>query len=379
MKTFSIISFFLLLLDYSESRAQQQLYIYGNQVWSNKIDSTLKLIYNLEFEKAEDRIKIIESHLGQHPAVLLLKAEMVFWKNRPLQKNTDPYNEYMGLLNKVIEQSDSMFPDDDNDMERNFYLMSGYCLLTEQYAEDKDLWSVLTNAKYAYKYLKIGMGNESKIPDYYFTSGLYNYYRVEYPVLHPFYKPFLWLFMDGDKNLGLEDLKKAAQSALFLKEQANIYLFHIYLRYENKPANALPYAKVLEENFPDNPRFKCLYAEALYYNHIYTGLDSLADLLANKTKKFYSIPGYLFKGLVAEHNNKLQEARKYFNFSLSQASGDEGEDDHYLAMNYAGLARVAIRENNIDEAKKYYTLAAKTEPYVPVKEEADAFLSKYDQ
>ncbi len=379
MKTFLAITLFVLCLDFSGSRAQAPLYVYGNPVWTNKIDSALKLIYNLEFDKAEVRIREIESHYGQHPAVLLLKAEMVFWKNRPLQKNTDPYNEYMGLLNKVVEQSQTLFPDKDDDMEKNFYLMSGYCLLTEQYAEDNDLWSVLTNAKYAYKYLKNGMGNETKIPDYYFTTGLYNYYRVEYPELHPFYKPFLWLFMDGDKKLGIEDLKKASQSALFLKEQANIYLFHIYLRYENNPAKALPYAKFLDEAYPNNLRFKCLYAEALYYSRDFTPLDSLARLLAGQSKKFYSIPGYLFKGLVAEHNNNLPEAKKYFNFSLSQASGNEGEDDHYLAMNYAGLARVAIRENNIDDAKKYYTLAAKTEPYIPVKEEANAFLSKYDQ
>jgi tetratricopeptide (TPR) repeat protein len=185
--------------------------------------------------------------------------------------------------------------------------------------------------------------------------------------------------MDGDKQLGIEYLKKAAKLSLFLKEQANIYLFHIYLRYENDPASSLPYARLLAESFPDNLRFTSLYAEALFYNKDFDNLKPLAETLAAQQKKFYTIPGYLFKGIVAEHNNNLAEAKKYFNFSLSQADDNEGEDDHYVAMDYAGLARVAIRENKPDEARNYYKQAAKTEPYIPVKAEADAYLSNTDQ
>ena len=109
------------------------------------------------------------------------------------------------------------------------------------------------------------------------------------------------------------------------------------------------------------------------------GLGPLAELLASQQKKFYRIPGFLFKGIMAEHNKNLEEAKKYFNFSLSLASGNEGEDDHYIAMNYAGLARVAIGENKPDQARDYYKQADKTEPYVPVKVEAEAYLSKADQ
>ncbi len=359
--------------------ASAQLSVYNDPYWISRVDSTLRLIYNFQFDEARAKTKIIEDHFGNHPAVLLLKAEIVFWKYRPLQKGTQPYNDYMGLLNQVIESTGQMFPDDKFEMEKNFYLMSGYSLLAEQYAEDKDYWSVLSNAKEAYKFMKNGMGHEETIPDYYFTTGLYNYYRVEYPILHPFYKPFLWLFMDGDKNLGIEDLKKASQLALFLKEQANIYLFHIYLRYENDPAKCLPYAKLLAKSFPQNLHFLALYGEALYYNHDFTDLKHCADELADKPNKFYSIPGYLFKGLLAEHNNEPEEAIKYFNFCISQATQNDGEYDHYTAMAYAGLARVAYRQKKLDEAINYYKLASKTEPYVPVKEEADTFLSQHGQ
>ena len=369
----------LSILIFSARFAVGQKSVYGEKIWTDKVDSALNLIYNLEFEKAALKIKEIEVHLGEHPAVLLLKAESVFWKYRPLKKNTQPYNEYMGLLNRVIEETSTQFPDDQFEMEKNFYLMSGYSLLTEQLAEDKDYWSVLSTSKNAYKYLKNGMGHEKEIPDYYFTTGLYNYYRVEYPLLHPFYKPFLWFFMDGDKKLGIDYLIKASKLSLFLKEQAYLYLFHIYLRYEYDPKSALPYARFLAENYPNNLRFASLFTEALYYNKEFNKMETYTDTLSRQQNKFYTIPGYLFKGLLAEHNKNIEEAKKYFNFSLSQTDDNEGEDDHYVAMDYAGLARIAILENKPEEAKNYYKLAAKTEPYIPVKQEAEAYLEKDDQ
>jgi hypothetical protein len=352
--------------------------IYANKLWTSKIDTALLHIYNLQFDVALADIQKVESHYGIHPAVSLLKAQYIFWKERPLVKGTPTYGQYESMLKEVIDLADNYFEGKGLEMEKNFYLMAGYSLLTEQYAEDEDYWNVLSAAKYAYKYLVNGMGHEPDLPDYYFTSGLYNYYRVKYPDLHPFYKSFLWLFADGDKVLGIAQLKKASERSLFLKEQAYIYLFHIYLRYENNAANALPYARFLALTFPNNLRFITLYSEALIDINNYEDVTGYAETLSKQANKFYSIPGYLFKGLIAEHNNQRVEAKKYYNLSLSMASENEGEDDHFVAMVYAGLARLSILENDIPTARNYYELAEKMEPYVPVKTEAQAFFDKYD-
>lgn len=353
-----------------------QTSIYADKFWTAKIDTALHLIYNMEFDKAKAKTREVESHFGPHPAVDLLNAEIVFWGNRPLKPGTPPYKEYMRLLDDVIALTQKEFPDERYAMEKNFYLMSGYSLIAEQYAEDKDYWSVLAYARNAYKYMINGMGHEQDIPEYYFTTGLYNYYRIKYPELHPFYKSFTWFFMDGNKDLGIKYLKKASEQALFLKEQAYIYLFHIYMRYENDPATALPYAWDLVKMFPGNLHFMALYAEGLYYNNSFIQLNNYANLLASQNRAFYNIPGFLFKGLVAEHYNRLDEAKNYFNKSISLDVDHELEDDHYLAMDYAGLARIALRDKDLESAKDFYQLAEKTEPYVPVKAEAEAFFEK---
>ena len=110
----------MLIFIFPAGQLKAQLSVYQDKYWSAKVDSTLNLIYNLEFEKAEVQIKLIEAHYGEHPAVLLLKAEKVFWKYRPLKKGTEPYEEYMSILNKVIERTEDLFPEDTLEMESNF-------------------------------------------------------------------------------------------------------------------------------------------------------------------------------------------------------------------------------------------------------------------
>ncbi|HLF36008.1 MAG TPA: tetratricopeptide repeat protein [Cyclobacteriaceae bacterium] len=355
-----------------------QVSIYSDKVVTCKVDTVLHHIYNLEFEKASENIAEIESAIGPHPAVLLLKAQFIYWKYRPLVKDTKPYWEYEALLKKVIIEAENNFNNPGLEMEKNFYMMSGYSLLTEQYSEDKDYWKVLSTAKNAYSYLRDGMGHEEELPDYFFSTGLYNYYRVKYPELYPFYKPFLWFFIEGNKDTGIEQLKEASERSLFLKEQAYIYLFHIYLRYENNPSAAFPYARYLAETFPDNHRFMTLYTEALIRQNDFSTAAPYAKILSGRENKLYSIPGYLFMGMIAEHNNNPAEARRYYHYSLSMADDNEGEDDHFVGMSYAGLARLKLKENDITAAREYYKLAYKTEPYIPVKSEANAFFEKYD-
>jgi hypothetical protein len=56
-----------------------------------------------------------------------------------------------------------------------------------------------------------------------------------------------------------------------------------------------------------------------------------------------------------------------------------GRDDlHYLSLIYTGMARLAIDQEKNEKARKYYKLALKTDPYVPVRSEAEHFLHKND-
>jgi len=46
-------------------------------------------------------------------------------------------------------------------------------------------------ARKAYAFMKIGIKNTERQPEFLYSSGIYNYYRVAYPELHPIIKPLM--------------------------------------------------------------------------------------------------------------------------------------------------------------------------------------------
>lgn len=372
-----LLSLFLLIIPISSSFSQE--FILEDSRLIDRMNKTLDLIYNFEFDDAYLEIDTLENLLGDHPANHFLRSMILYWRDRPFKDNSDPYLEYIKELEMAIELSAPFQENENLKEEGEFYIMAGYALLVDLYNGVGHKMKAVGAAKKAYNSLKAGFELKEKFPDFYFSSGLYNYYREKFPELHPFYKTFLWIFMNGDMELGLEQLKVASKRGIFMQREALIYLFHIYLRYENRPDLALPYAEILINRFPGNYRFKCLYIETMIYNKNENISKSMIDSLINKDNIFYQLAGNLFSGLISEQRDKIDAARYYLSLALEKYEEMGREDGHYLSMIYTGMARVALDQNDIENARKYYKKALKADPYVPVKTEAEDFLQLYDE
>lgn len=341
-----------------------------------EIRGTLDLIYNFEFVKASEKISKLEVHLGEHPANYLLKSQIIYWRDRPLGPDTPPYDNYVNFLEKAIDLADPFLKQEKMYAEGVFYAMSGYALLAELYSTQGAGLKVLGAARNAYKYLKQGMEEINKFPDFYFSTGLYNYYREKYPELYPFYKSFMWLFASGDKELGLHQLKLAVDKSVFSRTQALLYLFHIYLRYENDPSKSFPYAKRMVDTYPANIRFKSLYTEVLIAEKKFNEANNYATDLMQEDKPFHKLAGTLFKAMIEEHNLDFNNALALLDSADVISSDMDEEDMHYESMILATRARIADKRGNQDQARKYYKAALKLDPYVPVRQEALQYINK---
>ena len=369
----NFIRSFILFLFSVTNLSAQDLILYDRDL-VDQINHTLDLTYNFEFDKAYEEIGQLETQLGQHPAVHLLRSVILYWRDRPFKSDTDPYREYIYELESAIELAIPFQDDERLREEGEFYILAGYGLLTECYDNVGYNMKAVGAARRAYHSLKEGFKLKEKFPDFYFSSGIYNYYREKYPELYPFYKSFLWLFIGGDMELGLEQLKTASREGIFTQREALIYLFHIYLRYEYEPALALPYAEILIDRFPGNDRFKCLYIEAMLYNEDTRIPEEMISSLIHHERLLYQLAGNLFEGLIAEQKNDIPGAQKYLGAALELYETMDKEYDHFLSLIYTGMARAAVKQEDYENAKTYYKQASKTAPYVPVKEEADNYL-----
>jgi hypothetical protein len=357
-------------------QAKAQVPLLQNTEAVEAITTTQDLIYNFEFEEANQRIENHLHGLGEHPANYLTRAVLIYWKDRPLVPDTETYAMYEEYLTRAIELSEPFIEKGELYEEGIFYKMAGYALLAELYSEEGAGLKVLNTAKKAYRYLKIGKEEKDNFSDFYFSTGLYNYYREKYPELYPFYKSFVWLFAQGDKQLGIEQLKISEKEGVFTRNESTIYLYHIHLRYENNPQKAYPYASFLVDQYPRNLRFMCLLVEVMLALNILDQAEEISLQLIQEDKLYYRLSGNLFMGILAEKRNQLKEASKFLGESLRILEELNKTDFHYLSMIYAAQARVADKNNDPDSAKELYKKALKSDPYMPVKEEAKSFLNK---
>ncbi len=374
MKLF--LSLLVFVISISNSVSQES--IIEDSVLINRMNRTIDLIYNFEFDIAYLEIDTLENQLGDHPANHLLRSMILYWKDRPFKEDTDPYLEYQNELETAIELANPFQENEDLHGEGEFYILAGYGLLTDFYNGVGHRMKAIGSAKKAYNSLKEGFELKEKFPDFYFSSGVYNYYREKFPELHPFYKTFMWVFVNGDMELGLEQLKMASKEGIFTQREALIYLFHIYLRYENNPELALPYSKTLVNRFPGNYRFRCLFIENMIYNNSDSISGDMIDSLINHDDIFFQLAGNLFSGLISEKKGKFEAARYYLKIAYKKYEEMGRDDLHYLSLIYTGMARLAIDKEDNEKARKYYKLALKTDPYVPVRNEAEHFLHKND-
>lgn len=130
--------------------------------------------------------------------------------------------------------------------------------------------------------MKIGLLNSDKQPEFLYSSGVYNYYRICYPEIHPILKPFMFFFADGNKKLGLAQLE-AGIKTVFVKNESLFYIGYIYNKYEGTPAKGLPFSLELTKKFPNNHWYSLQRAELLSLTGNYEGANEFIEKLEKQS------------------------------------------------------------------------------------------------
>jgi len=306
----------------------------------------------------------------------LLKALKLYWQHYPLQQDTKPHLQYEQLLLQTADRAAQILKNDKQDVEGVFFSLAAYGYLTSYFADNGNLLKTINYAKKSYTFLKKGMDLKSEYVEFYFTTGLYNYYREKYPENNAAYKPFLWVFQSGDKHQGIVQLQKAADQATFTSCEALNYLFHIQLHYESNPVKSYQHAKRLYSNYPGNDVFLIFYIE----NLIALNKTAEAIQLINKIDhegSFFDLAKNLFKGILEEkffHN--LDKALTLYTVAINRSQHANTDVDHYIAMCYAGKARCYDQKGMKAEALENYKKCLDYADYDIMRDEAEAYLKK---
>lgn len=369
---YSILFFLLYLTTLTPTRAQLLNDAAGLKLIQEGIDH----IYNYEFDEASRISQQVKARYPNHPVSHMLKAFQMYWQYLPIQTNKARSQEYLATLDQCLAAVVKQYGKESTNPEAVFFTMAAHGYRALMFNYQNELIKAATEAKSAYNALITGMKLTEQNPEFYLTTGLYNYYIEVYPNEHPIVKPIMFFFKSGNKPLGLKQVDTATRVGVITRAEACFYLARVYLEQESRPDRAMVYSGKLNGWYPQNPVYKMLHAESLLLAGRYDEATDEVNYLKRYTSGFYPIAWHTFQGLIEENKegDMAQAQREYL--AALRTPYDEQFTREYHAMAYAGLARLAHRAGNKAQARSYYKKCLDITKYKSIIKEARAYLNK---
>lgn len=308
---------------------------------SNLIKKGIDDIYNFRFEEADDICNKISQSYPEHPIGYLFKGIITYWKNYPLLHSSQACAIYESDMRKCIELCETKH----NSSDEGELLLADLCargMLLLFYADNDLSNEVFPLATSTYGPIRRSFDFTSIYNDFYFFTGLYNYYREAYPDAYPLYKTFAFLFPKGDKRKGLKELQIASQNSIFLKAESASFLASIYLSFDNDYTEASKYSSYLHNLFPANPAYLAAYIKSLLLIKQY---DEAEKLIKNyesiSTSSYFQAQLKIFNGILKEKKYSDQDsAEQEYNSGVKSLSVFGKFGSEYTAYAYFGLSRI---------------------------------------
>jgi tetratricopeptide (TPR) repeat protein len=334
----------------------------------------LDAIYGYDFATADAVIRQFRIRYPLHPAGPMLRAVQLQWANIPLKDSKTATAQYVQAAEQTLDLAKKILAKDDDDPEAVFFALTAHGYLALKHNDEGEIMRAVGEARNAYGYMKEGFNLTERNPEFYSTTGLYNYYAVRYPADHSIVKPAMVFFKNGDMSLGLRQLEIAAKRGVFTGVEARVYLAHIFLEHESEFGRAAATLKPLVDRYPSNPVFLMLYTESLLLQNQFDAARPLLQRLKQLNRsKLLAMPLLVFQGLVTEKaDTNDREATAHYQAAL-KLPYIEVHTKEYHGMAYAGLARIAARANNRPLARNLYKKAVAIGEYKSLWAEAKAF------
>jgi tetratricopeptide (TPR) repeat protein len=324
------------------------------------IKKGIDYVYNFDFRNADK----VSAEMGKlypgHPVNFLFKGMITYWKNYPLAAASDECKSFEDDLRKTINLCEKN-KEPASEAEILLVNLCARGLLLLFYTDNDMSFEVFPIASSTYQCIRKSFNFTSNYSDFFFFTGVYNYYREAYPEAHPVYKTLAFLFPKGSKVKGLQDLTTVARNSIILKAEAYMFLTEIFLSFENNFQQATFYSKSLHKIYPDNPAYLGAYIKNLLlikqYDEAEKEIASSVEYLKNP---FFQAQVTIFNGILQEkkyRNN--QKAQQLYLKGIRDVSNFRNYGDEFAAYAYFGLSRISKAEGDEDNEKLYRKLALK--------------------
>jgi hypothetical protein len=322
------------------------------------IEKCIADIYNFRFSDANDKCNNLNAKYPGHPAVRLLHGMIIYWEFYPVLPKSAYEKIYLNDMQNAVHLSEKN-DHPERDTEDLLINLCARGMLLQYYADIDNDAEILPLVKNTYQHIRKAFRYTASYSDFYFFTGLYNYYREAYPEAYPFYKTFAFFFPHGNKDLGIREMQIASRESLLLKAESYSFLAWISTSFEHDYQLATSYSRMLYDLYPDNTLYLAEYIKNLLLTKQYNEAEKFLSAESNANNSpFLNSVFEIFNGILQEknyHNNKV--AQKLYEKGIVEILPFSSYGNEYSAYAYFGLSRISEANGDKKGRKAYHKKA----------------------
>lgn len=374
----STLTLVLLILCFAQTQAQ---WVILSKEADTLVAQGTKYIYNIEFEKAEQCFKKIQSLEPKNPAGYFLDAMIEWWEINmfPFSKKTD--DKFLAKIEKVIQLSDALLEKEEYDLTGLFFKGAALGYRARLYAQRNSWLDAASDGKTAFDIMSKCYERAPNNHDIMMGTGIYNYFAEAIPEKMPLLKPIVLFFPKGNKKIGILQLKSSATYARYTRVEAMTTLMQINYSFEENMNEAYFYSKQLKTSYPNNPYFHKYFARCLVRMGEWDSLEVQWREIVNRTlnkQKGYDNPvgreGCYYVGLALDRKGNLEMALKYL-LKCEEISKYIADDESgFRASANLKIGLIYDKLGKRDLAIKQYKLCLNLKDFQDVHEKAEKYL-----
>jgi len=335
-----------------------------------QVDSCLQHTYNFSFFRAREIQEDLLNLTPTHPAPLFLEALIVYWENFPLLPKDKASEKFVDLMNRVIHMAEGYIDKEDLHLEGVFFDLFGRAFKAMYWADNGKAGKLVPDLRTMYKHTREGMELKDQFSEFYFSTGLYNYYIEAYPEAHPVYKPMLSFMKKGDKTLGLKQLNLAISHSIFLKVESMLFMSLIQLNYEDDLNTASIYADRLNRDYPHNIYYQGHLVTILLHQHRYKQVNQVLESMRLQNDTYSSMIRLMANAFMAEKKDgDSRQAGIDYRKTIELADSFGSFANQFKAIAFMGLSRLHNKKDLPGEARRYARKASSLTAYKFILEE----------
>ena len=278
-----------------------------------RVQIALKAMYNREYKRAASLFHQVLNSTPFHPMGPLGALAVEYYQNEGLIGYHQRNQQFLVDIEQALQIYSEQIKQNPSHSEYFFFYGTVMGLRARIQLAEKNYFGVLTSGYNAIRFIKKTEKLYPDQPDFQLPVGLFNYYVS---ISAPYMKIASRLMREsGSRSEGLQAIKADADYGNYGRYEARSLLAYLYLYFESNYSGAYEYARKMAEDFPKNPYYAALTADAAiqigqldqaYY--YLKRIEALLPTLPPKTQKDYRGILHLLYGSLALAQGRLGEA-----------------------------------------------------------------------